>query len=144
MTTEVKHWKFITFQYFLLEGSICYSDQPYLKDLYVLILVCRHFFMAAPMDYGSSWAKDWIWASSAGYATTDVPTLDCLTHYVRLGIESILLQWPGALQLDSKPTVQKQKLHCRHSLCILDTIYYQVSISHTTSSLSLSFIVSLN
>ena len=56
--------------------------------------------MATPTAYGSSWAKDQIWATAATYATA-MATQDPLTHCARLGIEPVPPQWPEPLQSDS-------------------------------------------
>ena len=47
--------------------------------------------MAAPMAYGRPWARDWIWATAATYATT-LAMQDTLTHCPRLMIKPIPLQ----------------------------------------------------
>ena len=50
--------------------------------------------MAAPKTFGSSPAKDWIWAAAATY-TTAVVTLDPLTHCAWQGIKPVLLMKAG-------------------------------------------------
>ena len=40
--------------------------------------------MVTPMAYGSSWARDWIWAAAVTY-TAAVATMDPLTHWAGLG-----------------------------------------------------------
>ena len=50
--------------------------------------------MATPAAYGSSWARDWMWATAATYA---VAVLNPLTHCTGLGIKPTSLQWPQSL-----------------------------------------------
>ena len=50
-------------------------------------------FMAIPTAYGSSWARDWIWAPADTW-TTAAAMLDSLTYYTGLGIEPMALQQP--------------------------------------------------
>ena len=52
--------------------------------------------MAAPMVYGSSWAKDWIQVTAATYASIAV-SQDPLTHCTGLGIEPMPLHLPELL-----------------------------------------------
>ena len=56
--------------------------------------------MAKPVAYGSSWARDWIWAMDATY-TTAVTTEDPLTHCASqgsyLGLCSDLNHWSWIL-----------------------------------------------
>ena len=50
--------------------------------------------MAGPIEYGSSWARDWIQA-------TAVATPDPLTHAAGPGIKPTPLQQPEPLELGS-------------------------------------------
>ena len=52
------------------------------------------FFMATPVAYGSSQARDWIWATAAA-------TLEPLTYSTRLGTEPEPPEQPEPLQSDS-------------------------------------------
>ena len=52
--------------------------------------------MAAFMAYGSTLAKDWIWATAVTY-TGAVAMLDPLTHCAGLGFEPAPLQQPEQL-----------------------------------------------
>ena len=52
------------------------------------------------MIYGSSWARDWIWAAAVTYVAV-LAKPDPLAHCVRPGIESMPLQRPELLQSDS-------------------------------------------
>ena len=58
------------------------------------------FFMTAPAAYGSSRARDWIWAPAVTYIIA-VAMPDPLTHCIGLGIKPTLLQQPEPLQSDS-------------------------------------------
>ena len=54
------------------------------------------FFMATPVAYGSSWARDWIWTTAAIY-TAAVATSDPLTHCTGWEIIPSPLQRPKLL-----------------------------------------------
>ena len=58
----------------------------YLTVLFFMAGAQTFFFMAAPTAYGSSWARDWIWAEAVTYAAP-VAMPDPLTHRTRLQIE---------------------------------------------------------
>ena len=58
------------------------------------------FLMATLVDYGSSWAKDWIQAAAVTYATV-MAMLDTLAHCTGLGIEAAPPQQLKPLQLHS-------------------------------------------
>ena len=61
---------------------------------------CIFLNYAEPEAYGSSPAKDWIWATAATH-TTAVAVPDPLIHFARLGVEPISLQRPKLLQSNS-------------------------------------------
>ena len=54
--------------------------------------------MATSTVYGSSQARDWIWATTAIYATAST-MLDPLTHWARLGIKPLPLQQESCCNL---------------------------------------------
>ena len=54
----------------------------------ILVSFCL-FLMAAPMTYGSSWAKNWIWAVAATYTTASAMP-DPLTHCTGHGLNPCL------------------------------------------------------
>ena len=58
------------------------------------------FFMATPMAYGSSLARDWIQAASVTYATAVAIPVP-LTHCTGLRIKPVPLQWPEPLHSGS-------------------------------------------
>ena len=59
------------------------------------------------MAYGSSRARDWIWAIAVTYAAA-VATLDPLTHCAMWGIEPALHHWPQATVLCHSGNSQKR------------------------------------
>ena len=64
-------------------GCIAYC----LSSIENKVVWCIAFLTTAPMTYGRSGARDWIWATAAA-------TSDPLTHCAGLGIEPIPLQRP--------------------------------------------------
>lgn len=53
--------------------------------------------MATLEAYGSSWARDWIWASAVGFITAEA-TPDPLIHCAEPGIEPTPLKQSELLQ----------------------------------------------
>ena len=67
--------------------------------IYLLCMcVCMYVFMAAPMAYGSSQARNWIQATAVTYSSARA-TLNPLTHSPRTGMELAPLHWPKLLQI---------------------------------------------
>ena len=54
-------------------------------------------FMATPVAYGSSSARDWIWVTAATY-TAAAAMLDPLTQWTMLGVKPMPPQWLELLQ----------------------------------------------
>ena len=82
----------------------------------ILMFLWRFFWMkltflkmAAPAAYGSSWARDWIWATAITY-TIAVAMLDPLTYCTRPGIKPVSPQQSEPLPLDSWPTLPQWEL----------------------------------
>lgn len=69
-------------------------------DLFGWLVVVCMFCFASSMAYGSSWARDWIQATAASYATV-VTMPDPLIHLADPEIKPMLLQQPKPLESDS-------------------------------------------
>ena len=72
---------------------------PLKPRVFIFILWHMEYFILFEA-YGSSWARDWIWA----VATTNIMvavTLNPLIHCARPGIEPVPLQWRRLLQSGS-------------------------------------------
>ena len=69
-------------------GYLASSYLPHFTDFFFFFLI------AGPIEYGSSWARDWIQA-------TAVATPDPLTHAAGPGIKPTPLQQPEPLELGS-------------------------------------------
>lgn len=67
-----------------------------------MFFVCLFVLMAAPVAYGSSWDRDWIWAAACAIAVADPLTLS-----PGPGIEPRPMQWPKLLQSDLNPLCLK-------------------------------------
>ena len=80
------------------------------------------FFMATPLAYGSSRARDWI------RATTAVTILDPLTHCTWQGIKPVPLRWP----------VCYLRLFCTHCIAFFGLSFL---IMQEMSSCSIFFLV---
>ena len=101
------------FSFLLLENGIRNQGIIY---LFIHLFI---YFMAIPAAYGSSWARDWIWATDVNY--TDAMSMpDPLAHCTNLGIKPATPQQLEPLQSGSEPTAPQQEL------CNLIFIYIYV------------------
>ena len=97
--------------------------------------------MAVLMAYGSSWARDWIWATAVTY-TTAATVWDPLTHYTRLGSNLHLCSNPSRYSQIFNP-IRHDRNSCHFFMFCLDSTHSKYSTERLDKYL-LSFLLVLH